>query len=191
MEPESGGDDDGCMATPRTTKKRKMKEQLPAASSSQDDKYKPYFKPEYKRSYPDNSSKEEFPIYVEGINEKIGNKNPLYLSKFFKNVKGIVEKRRLNANKIMVVFKQAVAANDFLSHSCLKENNLKAYIPAASVERTGTIRFVDKESSNAELYEKLMADAEIIAVRRFTKKVGQEIVPLTTVSVTFVGTSLP
>ncbi|CAF4947263.1 unnamed protein product [Pieris macdunnoughi] len=187
MEPESGGDDDGCMATPRTTKKRKMKEQLPAASSSPDDTYKPYFIPEYKRSYPDNSSKEEFPIYVEGINEKIGNKNPLYLSKFFKNVKDIVEKR----SKIMVVFIQAVAANDFLSHSCLKENKLKAYIPAASAERTGTIRFVDKESSNAELYEKLMADAEIIAVRRFTKKVGQEIVPLTTVSVTFVGTSLP
>ncbi|XP_045490192.1 uncharacterized protein LOC123690586 [Pieris rapae] len=191
MEPESGGDDDGCMPTPRTTKKRKMKEQLPAASSLPDDKYKPYFKHEYKRSYPDNSSKEEFPIYVEGMNEKIGNKNPLYLSKFFKNVKGIVEKRRINANKIMVVFKQAVAANDFLSHSCLKENNLKAYIPAASVKRTGTIRFVDKESSNAELYEKLMADAEIIAVRRFTKKVGKEIVPLNTVSVTFVGTSLP
>lgn len=192
MDAESDGDEDGRISTPTNTKKRKLKEKQSSLPAPVDeDKYKPFIKPEYKRSYPDNSSKEEFPIYVEGVNEKIGNKNPLHLSKIFKNVKGIKEKRRINASKIMVVFKQAVAANDFLSHSCLKEHNMRAYIPASSVERIGTIRFIAKETSNVELYEKLMADSEIVGVRRFTKKVNGEIVPLTTVSLTFVGTSLP
>lgn len=189
MSSESDGDEDGSKKSPVDLKKRR----LDTIKSNDVDKYKPYSKPDYKRSYPDNSNKEEFPVYVQGIKpeDKIGNKNPLQLSKIFKNVKGIKECRRINAAKIMLVFKQAAAANDFLSHVSLRDNNMKAFVPASSVERVGKIRFIPKECSNADLYHKLMADSEIVGVRRFMKRTGDGLEPLTTISVTFVGTVLP
>lgn len=135
MSSESDGDEDGSKKSPVDLKKRR----LDTIKSNDVDKYKPYSKPDYKRSYPDNSNKEEFPVYVQGIKpeDKIGNKNPLQLSKIFKNVKGIKECRRINAAKIMLVFKQAAAANDFLSHVSLRDNNMKAFVPASSMERVG------------------------------------------------------
>lgn len=138
-------------------------------------------------SYPDNSNNDEFPVYVESSNreDKLGNKNPLQLSKLFKNVKGIHERRRINASKIMLVFKQAADANNFLTNDCLDQNYMRAYIPAASVERVGVVRYIPKETTNQELHIKLTSDAEIIAVRRFMKKNGTDLVPLTTISVTF------
>ncbi|KAL0869326.1 hypothetical protein ABMA27_007585 [Loxostege sticticalis] len=171
-------------------KKRKLGED---GGKEDESKYKIFSKPGYKRMYPDNCTNDEFPVYVEGLkqDDKIGNKNPLLLSKIFKQVKGIHESRRLKANKIMLVFKQASAANDFLKHSCLEENSMKAYIPASSVEAIGVVRYIPKETSNKDLFHKLTADAEIITVRRFMKKEQDELVPLTTISVTFVGTVLP
>lgn len=62
---------------------------------------------------------------------------------------------------------------------------------AAQIEKTGIIRFVPANISNKELYTKLSSIYEIIAVRRFTKKVGQERVPLQTVSITFLSNILP
>jgi hypothetical protein len=177
------------------SKKRKL---VPPKKKSRvteitDEDYKIFTKPGYKRTYPDNSSTGEFPVYVEGVEyqDKIGNRNPLQLSKLFKAVKGIWERRRINANKIMLVFKQASAANDFLNDSCLQDNNMRAYIPASSVETVGVIRYIPKETSNFELFKKLTSDCEIIRVRRFTKKIEGEMVPLTTISVTFAGTILP
>ncbi|RVE43378.1 hypothetical protein evm_011963 [Chilo suppressalis] len=57
---------------------------------------------------------------------------------------------------------------------------MKAYIPAAQIEKTGIIRHVPANISNKKLYCKLSSMYEIIAVRRFIKKVGHERVPLQT-----------
>lgn len=178
------------------SKKRKLvpPKKKPRVSGITEDDYKMFTKPGYKRTYPDNSrSTGEFPVYVEGneYEDKIGNKNPLQLSKLFKAVKGIWERRRISANKIMLVFKQASAANDFLMDSSLQNNNMRAYIPASSVETVGVVRYIPKETSNSELFKELTSDCEIIRVRRFTKKIEGEIVPLSTISVTFAGTVLP
>lgn len=59
------------------------------------------------------------------------------------------------------------------------------------MKETGIIRFVPANISNKELYTKLSSIYEIIAVRRFTKKVGQERIPLQTVSITFLSNTLP
>lgn len=191
MQMESEGDDPDGVPDRGVQKKRKSDVLIP----TEEEKYQTFVKPGYKRSYPDNSASSEFPVYVEGVRkeDKIGNKNPLQLSKVFSKVKGVHEMRRLNANKIMLVFKLAAAANDFLNDKCLGDNNLKAYIPASSVERVGVVRFIPKETSNEELYNKLSCDAEIAGVRRFKKKkVGDDGYDvLTTISVTFVGTTLP
>lgn len=63
----------------------------------------------------------------------------------------------------------------------LEENNLKAYIPAMSVERIGVVRYIPSDTSTEDLFNKLSVDREIVEVRRFKKKVGEEMVPLTTI----------
>lgn len=190
MASESDGDDTGGGRGTSEAKKRKMRD---STFTDDEGKYHPFTKTGYKRTYPDNFISDEYPVYVESQKkeERLGNRNPLQISKLFKNVKGIHERRRVNSSKITLIFKQAAAANDFLSHECLKEHNMRAYIPAASVERVGVVRYIPKEASNEELYAKLTADQEIIAVRRFLKKESGKLVPLTTISVTFVGTNLP
>lgn len=79
-----------------------------------------FIRPGYVRNYPDTSTGTEFPVYVESKleDEKIGNKNPLSLSKNFKTIKRIHEQRRMNAQKIMLVFKTASMANDLLKNKC-------------------------------------------------------------------------
>lgn len=155
----------------------------------------PYLKPNYRRLYPENSLQSDFRVFVESkdIKDKLGNKSPIYLNHIFASaIKGVVAIRRVNANKIVISFRQYNTANNFITNNTfLDKYGMKAYIPAAQIERTGIIRFVPNNISNKELFEKLSSKYEIIAVRRFTKKVGQNRVPLQTVSITFLSNILP
>lgn len=156
--------------------------------------YLPYFKPNYNRVYPEHSTNMEFKVFVENLNkEKLGNKSPIYLNHIFTtDIKGISSIHRVNAMKIAVVFKQYNTANNFLLNNVfLDKYQMKAYIPAHQIEATGIIRFVPTNISNKELYTKLSSTYEIIAVRRFTKRVEQEVIPLQTVSITFLTNVLP
>lgn len=187
---EAGEDPGSGQEPPR---KRTFKELTNSGGSGED--FKPFFKPNYKRLYPDSSLNFEFKVYIESANtnEKLGNKSPLYLNNIFtREVKGVVAISRVNALKIAVLFKQAITANNFLTNnSFLDKYQLKAYIPARQIEKTGIIRFVPTNISNEELYCKLSSQYEVIAVRRFTKKIGQERLPLQTVSLTFLSNTLP
>lgn len=157
--------------------------------------YSPFIKPDYKRLYPENATYVDFKVFIEASNNKdrIGNKSPIYLNHIFSSeIKGVTAIQRINANKIAVIFKQYNTANNFINNSAfLNKHGLKAFIPAAQIEKTGIIRFVPANISNKELYTKLSSIYEIIAVRRFTKKVGQDRVPLQTVSITFLSNILP
>lgn len=156
--------------------------------------YEPYLKPGYKRLYPEHSLHSEFKVFVESVNkEKLGNKNPIYLNHIFsRDVKGVVAVHRVNANKLALRFKQLNHANNFLlDETFLNKYSLKAYIPAREIEKTGIIRFVPQNISNKELFTKLSSQYDILAVRRFTKRVGEDRVPLQTVSITFLSNSLP
>lgn len=172
-------------------RKRPFKE---VKSGGNGEDYKPFLKPNYKRLYPD-SSDTEYKVFIESvnINEKLGNKSPLYLNNIFsREVKGVVSITRVNALKMAVIFKQAITANNFLKNdSFLEKYQIKAYIPARQIEKTGIIRFVPTNISNEELYCKLSSKYEVIGVRRFLKKVGPEKLPLQTVSLTFLSNSLP
>lgn len=155
--------------------------------------YKVFTKPNYKRQFPDNHST-DCVVYVESQEtEKLGNKNPIALTKLFTdNVKGIVGVHRVNAHKIGITFKKPAPANNFLKmDSFLGRQKLKAFVPAHLTETTGVIRYVPKELTNAEIYKNIMCDTEVISVKRFMKKVDGKLVPLGTISVTFAATSLP
>lgn len=191
--PEGDGDPPG-----RDSEKRK----LPKRRSENDSRadaldatfYKPYLKPGYTRVFPKNAADAEFTVFVESTkNEKIGNRNPLVMAGLFKNdIKGVANIKRINANKIGVIFSQAINANDFLKNEqWLQKNEMKAFIPAGAVETIGVIRFVPTSISNEELFKKLSSKYEVVSVRRFTKKMNGEIIPFGSVSVTFLSKSLP
>ncbi|XP_045508010.1 uncharacterized protein LOC123703870 [Colias croceus] len=190
---EGGGDN------PPTSKKRPRHPEDRDVSGTggggeSDSSFLPFRKPNYKRLYPENNINMQFKVFVESNNkeERIGNKSPVYLNHIFNNIKGVVALRRISANKIVVIFNQHNTANNFLNHgNFLQKYNIKAYIPAAQIEKTGIIRFVPTNLSNKELFTKLTSVYEIIAVRRFMKKVGHELVGTQTVSITFLTNSLP
>lgn len=156
--------------------------------------FKPYSKPGYKRVFTDNMVSKEFTVFVESTKEEqIGNKNPDMMCSLFKNeLKGVVGIRRINARKLGVTFGQIIHANNFLhDESFLTKYELKAYIPARSVETIGVLRFVPTNISNEDLFKKLTSTHEIISVRRFTRKVNGVITPYGSVSVTFLSQLLP
>lgn len=197
---EAGGDNPPAAHGPGSSGKRVRKMDLQNENCSaisggeESSNFLPYFKPHYKRLYPENSTNTEYKVFVESDSkERLGNKSPIYLNHIFTtDIKGVVAIHRVNANKIAVVFKQYNTANNFLMNTTfLDKYKLKAFIPAAQIEKTGVIRFVPPNISNKELYCKLSSMYEIIAIRRFTKKVGQERIPLQTVSITFLANTLP
>ncbi|XP_038222122.1 uncharacterized protein LOC119839754 [Zerene cesonia] len=192
---EGGGDN-----PPISKKRPRQPEDLRDVSGTgggggeSDSPFLPFRKPNYKRLYPENNMNTEYKVFVESKNlqEKIGNKSPIYLNHIFSTIKGVVTLRRISANRIVVVFKQHNTANNFLNNNnFLDRYDIKAYIPAAQIEKTGIIRFVPSNLSNKELFTKLTSKYEIIAVRRFVKKIGHELIGTQTVSITFLTNSLP
>ncbi|KAL0840011.1 hypothetical protein ABMA28_015338 [Loxostege sticticalis] len=188
--PDGDGED-----PPGGTEKRKIPNRNPGTAANDEDFYKAYVKPGYKRLFLENSVSGDFNVFVESTkdNEKIGNNNPIVTTNLFKNdIKGMTNIRRINANKICVTFSQSSNANNFLKNDqFLLKHQLKAYIPATAVETVGVLRYVPTSISNEELFKKLSSSFEIIGVRRFTKKDNGHIKPFQTVSVTFLSTALP
>ncbi|XP_052746195.1 uncharacterized protein LOC128199684 [Bicyclus anynana] len=175
--------------------KRKPPRRQNEESDQSENFYKPYVKSKYKRVFPEAGGIGEYTVYLESRKEddKIGNTNPLILTGLFKNeIKGVTNIRRINASKVEVVFARAINANDFLKNdNFLEKYNYKAFIPAKAVETIGVLRFIPTSISNEELFKKLSSKYEIVAVRRFCKKVNGQIKAFSSVSVTFLSTNLP
>lgn len=180
-------DGDGPVVT-ADRKKRKLENY-----STNNDGYKVFQKPLYKRLFPENHSG-DCVVYVESTDEeKIGNKNPIILTNLFiENVKGIIGVHRINAHKVGVTFKYPAPANNFLKmDSFLGRYKLKAFIPAYMTEVIGVIRHIPLTMSNEEIYKNITCDADVVSIKRFMKKVDGNLTPLGTVAVTFAATTLP
>lgn len=178
-------DSDGGPPPGDTSKKRKLEENTVD--------FRMFTKTNYKRQFPENYSG-DCVVYVESMNnEKLGNKNPITLTKLFtENVKGIVGVHRVNAYKVGVTFKKPAPANCFLKMDhFLIRNKLKAFVPAHQSEITGVIKYVPKDLSNEVIYKNITCDTEVISIKRFFKKVEGKLTPLGTIAVTFAGTILP
>lgn len=162
---------------------------------TQADKFKPFFKPNYQRLYPDTSNHNEFAVFLESTNDdKLGNKDPIAIQKIIgKFIKGQYEMSRASAQKLKIIFKQSTDANDFLcNEKSLEKVNIRAFIPSSFVEKIGVIHHISTELSNEDLYRKVSGEFEIVAVRRFMKKTDDgTLEPMKTVTVTFVTAILP
>lgn len=178
--------DGGEPPSDKEAKKRKLESNTTA--------YKMYVKPNYKRQFPLNHST-DCVVYVESQEpeEKLGNKNPIVLTKLFtENVKDIIGVHRVSAYKIGVTFNKPAPANNFLKMDhFLGKYKLKAFVPAYMSEITGVIRYVPKEMTNEEIYKNIHCDTEVISIKRFMRKVEGKLIPLGTIAVTFAATTLP
>lgn len=177
----------------RKRKGQAKKRKLAFNDSGLSDNYKMYTKPNYKRQFPENHSV-DCVVYVESTeDEKLGNKNPMTLTKLFtENVKGIVGVHRVNAYKIGITFRKPAPANNFLKMDhFLNKNKFRAFVPAYLSEKTGVIRYVPTDMSNEDIYKNISCDAEVISIKRFMRKVDGILTPLGTVAVTFAATTLP
>lgn len=186
--PDMGEDSDGGNPVELAKKRKKLDK-----PNNKDNDYKIYRKTNYKRLFSENHTG-ECVVFVESTEqEKVGNKNPLTLTKLFTdNVKAIVGVHRVNAYKIGVTFKKPAPANNFLKmDTFLNRHKLKAFIPAFLTEVTGIIRHVPTNMSNEDIYKNMSCDQEIISVKRFMRKVDGKLTPLGTIAVTFAATVLP
>ncbi|CAG4996891.1 unnamed protein product [Parnassius apollo] len=186
MDPDSDGG-----PTPDEQKSKKRK--LPDTRKGNAVDYKIFAKTNYTRQFPENHSV-DCVVYVESQeNEKIGNKNPITLTKLFtENVKGIAGVHRVNAYKVGIMFRKPAPANNFLTMThFLGKHKLKAFVPAHLTEITGVIRYVPKDLSNEDINKSITCDAEVISVKRFMRKVDGKLTPLGTIAVTFAATALP
>ncbi|KPJ17517.1 hypothetical protein RR48_01851 [Papilio machaon] len=103
------------------------------------DSYLTFLKPNYKRLYTENSVNTEFKVFVEEpIKTDWATRAPLIFNHIFSNeIKGVTAIQQVNANKIAVIFKkQYNTANNFINNSSfLNEYEMKAFIPAAQIEK--------------------------------------------------------
>lgn len=159
-----------------------------------DGKFSPYIKQGYKRCFPENFVSKNYTVFIESkINQKIGNKNPFYFNNLLqRDIKGVDRIERISAARLAITFNLANDANNFLKNEeFLDKHSYRAFISAKMVESIGVIRHVPTEVTNEDLFKKLSCEYEIIQVRRFTKKINQQVQPLETLSVTFLSPSLP
>lgn len=163
-------------------------------------KYAPYRVTDYSRRYPEDSAVgHELIVFVESTNDiPIGSRDLMYISSCFTRfVKGTKFLKKINKFKIGVVFDKPNFANAFLDNvTFLREQNLKASIPAGSTELTGVIHSVPIDMSNKKIFKAISSSKKIICVRRIMRKAKidntYQLVPTQTVTVTFASsTSLP
>lgn len=161
------------------------------------DKYTPYRVNDYSRRYPEDSAAgSEFIVFVESMNQDqpIGTRDMMFLNGCFSRfVKGIKYMKKINKFKIGVIFERPSLANAFMDNTTfLKEQCLKAQIPAQSTELTGVISSVPTDMSNKKIFKVLASSKKIICVRRIMKKVEGSLQPTQTVTITFASsTTLP
>ncbi|CAG5028717.1 unnamed protein product [Parnassius apollo] len=104
--------------------KRKPPKRSQDVQRENDDFYKPFYKLNYKRVFPELIGMAEYTVFIESRKEgvKLGNANPLILAGFFKNeIKELTNIRIINASKVGVVFARTINANDFLKNESFLE----------------------------------------------------------------------
>ncbi|XP_049871789.1 uncharacterized protein LOC126370809 [Pectinophora gossypiella] len=172
------------------------------SNETQQDKYTPYRVIDYNRRYPEDSAAgSEFVVFIESTdpNKTIGSRDMMYLNNcFVRSIKGIKYLKKVNKYKMGVVFDRPNMANAFLENTTfLRDQCLKASIPAGSTELTGVITGVPAEMSNYQVFKALESSSKkIICVRRILKKQkvdeGFKLEPTQTVTITFASsTCLP
>ena len=138
--------------------------------------------------------KKDYPVLlspISGEGASPTSMNLLKINNILKTVKGVVYVKAVGRSLVKVFFSNKADANAFiLGQAFLKKNNWQAKIPYDHLESQGVIR-APTELTEEELLENLKSSVDIIGVKRFTRKSGDDIVPTPTVLITFLSSTHP
>lgn len=170
-----------------------------ASLRSDAEKYEIFRIPNYVRFYPEDGGNFEYIVFLESQYEDkpIGTRDMMSLANVIKKYnKGVKQLRRVNKNKVGVIFERPALANAALSNKqFLNGHKLRASIPAAATEVTGVITHVPINLSNKEIYLAISSTKNIVSIRRFMRKNNDggntSLQPTKTISITFSCPSLP
>ncbi|CAH2109130.1 unnamed protein product [Euphydryas editha] len=161
------------------------------------DFYAPYRVNDYLRRYPEDITGNEYIVFVESTEETpIGTRDMMYLNNCFTRfIKGIKYLKKINKYKVGIIFEKPSLANAFLDNvTFLKQQKLRALIPANTTEITGVITDVPIDMSNKKIFRALSSSKKIICVRRIMRKVKIEDKfenqPTKTVAITFAASAV-
>ncbi|CAH2101297.1 unnamed protein product [Euphydryas editha] len=161
------------------------------------DFYAPYRVNDYLRRYPEDITGNEYIVFVESTEETpIGTRDMMYLNNCFTRfIKSIKYLKKVNKYKVGIIFEKPSLANAFLDNvTFLKQQKLRALIPANTTEITGVITDVPIDMSNKKIFRALSSSKKIICVRRIMRKVKIEdkfeIQPTKTVAITFAASAV-
>lgn len=141
-----------------------------------------------------------YEVFLEG-QESIGKLHPMSIGKLLsinhKEINKNIESISIaGKNRIKVMLRSYLSANQLLNSKVLHERSIKAYIPQFKLRRIGIIKYVDTSLSEKELLELISPVfgeiIEVLSVKRFTKKIDSDkYLPTSTIMVTFRGQKLP
>ncbi|KYN06615.1 hypothetical protein ALC62_02433 [Cyphomyrmex costatus] len=107
----------------------------------------------------------------------------------------ILSINRLGSGKAIVEVRSALAANRLVSNSAFAKYNIRVFIPAFKVLRTGIVRDVDQSLSIECIKNNIKSSAKILDIQRLNRRVTTEgqtnYLPSRTICVKFAGQYLP
>ena len=139
-----------------------------------------------------------FIVIVESVDKNLGNIHPAAIGKKFMThkIKDLIKINRKGRNRISVEFTTAVGANSFIKNKIIKEEGLKAYIPAALATCRGIVRGIFQGISMEEFKKEAQSEVEIIDAKRMKKRETSDngdvnYVDSEDIIITFKGTNYP
>ncbi|XP_018397608.1 PREDICTED: uncharacterized protein LOC108775675 [Cyphomyrmex costatus] len=138
-----------------------------------------------------------FVVYVYPINRDNAI-HPTLISRLIvkSGIPDILEIKKIGRGKVLIEVKSASAANRLVENQAFPQNDLKAFIPAYKVLRTGIIQDVPQQIDIDNIKEDIESSrARIIDIQRLNRRVVRdnkvEYLPSRTLRVKFAGQLLP
>ncbi|KYQ46994.1 hypothetical protein ALC60_14007 [Trachymyrmex zeteki] len=139
-----------------------------------------------------------FVVYVYPNNGSASPLHSVLVSRIIakSGIPDIQEIKKIGRGKILIVVKSATAANKLVENNIFPKHNLRAFIPAFKVLRTGVIQDVPQEIDLETLKESIESPkAKILDMQRLNRRIVKEgkaeYVPFRTVRIRFAGQLLP
>lgn len=138
--------------------------------------------------------------YIIHIQSKDNSTNPIHHLNICKiifrsNSKDLIYTKKIGRGKLLLEFRTAFSANQFLDNRTLNFNNLIAFIPSYKTHRIGIIRDIPIEINLEDEIEYIETPSKIIEFNRFNKRISDnnetKYVPSRTIKVIFEGSILP
>lgn len=146
------------------------------------------------------TDKGPFYVYIEHKNNNLGRLFPIRIGHYFLPNKtisnNIIDIKSIGINRVKVILKTYIAANQLVTSDIIKNNNLIAYIPRFFTQKRGVIKMVDTYFSEEYLKAAIQSDTEVVEVKRMARRVVNDkgentFVPRQMIIVTFLGSNLP